>query len=275
MNVRGSKRISRLAKESELQGYVDVAKPQSEDELCDREGYQIVHERGLDPNGEYTDLTANIHPSDATIQKEKMINDFLFPPQKNAPKRFNYTDIQLMPVKYDEEQLPSNVLDDTTATEGCLTIQTRSKPKVKPKPKCIQQIAEKKPTCYQEDEISVHSGEEQVVEYCSNKPLRCSICTWKYCKITLYIVVLVVCISISLVAVALAMVSLTRSSVCEQEFLYEECNITHNSGGAIPGPMPSNNSCTTPPMALPNEAKVILCSYRVAHKPMKISHRVS
>ena len=239
MNVRSSKHISKLPKETVSQGYTNVSKVQQEDKEC--QGYQIVQEHGLDPNGEYTDLTLKLNPdqaSDATLQREKMINDLLFPPPKNAPKRFNYTDVQLTSINLDDEPEAHDIPRDLDSV-----VQSKkkrfSKPKVKPKPKNIQNTLED----YREDEISVDHTENLASNgvSCSGKA-----CSWKCCNRAIYAVLLVVCICISLVAVAVAAVAFTRSSgVCKPDALYGVCTISANE---------SNCTVTTDSI----EAKVII-----------------
>lgn len=208
------------------------------------EGYQSVHERGLDPNGEYTDLTRNVNPEktdEATLQREKMINDLLFPPQKSAPKRFNYTDIQLLPASNEEEGVPSADLSGLSPAHT-QDVRNSRKPKTKPKPK-------KESHTEVEENISVGFDEEE--EAAPYEVARVDVeegdnsrrCSWNtHGSKIVYTVLLVVCLCVSLVAVAVAIAAIvTLSSVCEQTYLQEECEISVGGRSSI-----MDYNCTTP-----------------------------
>lgn len=250
MNVKSKERLDKRRKPHV---YKNVGRLQQEVVTEGCEGYQVVHERGLDPNGEYTDLTARItsgQVDDATLQREQMINDLLFPQQKNAPRRFNYTDIQLTPANIeDEEQLPFDVCDSPSE-------QTKDnrKPMTMPKPRILmknsrsedsdsedEDFAEEEAVQATIDEGAVEGTVSTVDEEAATSD-RLGGCTWKAYGIKIvYTVLLVACICISLVAVAVAVVALVKpSGVCEQIILYEECGITVGDA----------NNCTTPGIPL-------------------------
>ena len=209
----------------------------------DLEGYQIVHERGLDPNGEYTDLTRTANPEQtdkATLQREKMINDLLFPPEKNAPKRFNYTDIQLPPVTNEDEGVPSSDLSGHSPAHTQDELRSTRKPMTKPKPKMLGREA----SIDGKNDISVSFEEEEeatpyeVAEEEDAAPYEVAMveeadepgrkCSWDaHGSKVVYAVLLAVCVCVSLAAVTVATVAIVKlSSVCEQTYLYEECEIT-------------------------------------------------
>lgn len=242
VNVKS--REERLSKHSKPQRYRNVSL--SVDKDCDAEGYQTVHERGLDPNGEYTDLTQRTCPDeddDAILQRERMINDLLFPPQKNAPRRFNYTDIRLSPVRNDEEDLPPPDISGHSSIDlDSNKHSNSSKPKIKPKPKLIEKKS------HSEDNICMAT--EASLSECGSHQ-RCTI-SCKYCtKEVVYLVLLMVCISISVVAVAVAVVAIVRPSrACEETYVYEDCAITPVQTLVDEQPQFLGNNCTTPPIAL-------------------------
>jgi hypothetical protein len=206
----------------------------------DPESYQIVHQYGLDPNGEYTNLTLRKNPDEvhdaALLQREKILNDLLFPAEKNAPKRFNYTDIQLMPVSTNgEDQLPEDVCDSPENQ----TIQPK-KPKTKPKPP-------RKSYYNAEDEVSVYQDQEEEAAFDhyemevpdGGQTERCSQGTCSYCSKFVYAMLLVVCVCASLVAVTVAVVAITKPSIqCNHVHLHEECEIS-------PSPETPLDNCTT------------------------------
>lgn len=249
VNVKS--REERLDKRSRPRVYKNINKHEG----CDPEGYQTVHECGLDQNGEYTDLTLRTYPEeddDATLLRERMINDLLFPPQKNAPRRFNYTDIQLTPVSNDEEPLSAA---DTCHTSGESSIDidssrhsNSSKPKIKPKPKNIniQKVVDKS----SEDDVCADPVEavEASLGISGSSHLGCTM-SCKFCNKVVWRVLLMLCISISLVAVAIAGVAFVRQSrACEETYTYEDCAITPvlDNGRSIF----LNNNCSTPPIAV-------------------------
>lgn len=253
------KRKEGLGKSRKPRVYKNIGRlPHEKAEECDREGYQIVHERGLDPNGEYTDLTPKIssdQASDATLQREKMINDMLFP-QKDAPRRFNYTDIQLLtPMNNDEEQLPFDVCDTPSvqAKEHCIVRKPITKPKrnIFKKSHSEESHSEDKVSvdlAEEEDDVQATVDEETATVDEKAVPDRLRACSWNtYCSKIVYTLLLMVCICISVVAVAVATVAFVKPSrVCERAFLHEECGIAAGDGGTV---FPDNN-CTTPAIAV-------------------------
>lgn len=224
-NVRDSRKVRKTSDEMESPYYSNV-EDRSNDIQC--EEYQIMQERGRDPNAEYTDPTVNkgTEPAaDATLKT----NRFLLPPQNNA-RRFNYTDIQVVPKN---EQFQAEDEENSQMQPRDLGIKT--KPHLMPKPN-FRAVSEETPT---EDDIQdVETVSEKNIRNCCNLSCMRCICTTKCAALLL----LVISITISVVAVAIATTAFIRFSLsCEQDLTYQDCMIapTLDESNHI-----SNNSCT-------------------------------
>ena len=211
------------AKGKQPQHYKNVKPQKYQDEQSD--GYQIVQEQGLDSNSEYTDLTINkpmnqVDP--ATLQRENVIRELLFPPQKNTQRRFNYTDIKLDGSKSVDEE--SDVVSVHAPSEE-EEVKIQPKPRIKPKPPKKSRKAIRMKT---EDE----ERRDEVVEVAADVGPMPGRNKWK--SRSFYLLLLGVSIIISLVAVVVAVVALTGS--CEKIITDEDCTISNA------------HNCTTPPI---------------------------
>lgn len=218
---------NKAASQTVPRSYTNIVLPDSKNEDCDQEGYQVVQEQGLNPAAEYTDLTVT-QPDEATMRREKLINDFLFPPQKDAPKRFNYTDVQLAPANPNEEDnTPSHVVK-------------KQQPTVRPKPRFSERISD---TFEENGSYAAEEGQEAY--HCD----AYSCTSWKCCGIATGLVLLGVCVALSLVAVALGTAAVIRSVECEQNLLQAFCNITLTPTNPTSTPTDIaliSDNCTTP-----------------------------
>ncbi len=200
------------------------------------DGYQIVQEHGRDPNGEYTDLTLEVtddQVSNATLTREEMIQELLFPPQKGT-RRFNYTDIQLVPKnELDKEQLHSG----SDINEAGTNMQRKAKPKVMPKPNVQAEMKTQENEDDEDTYVEVNSTPNR------NFNTIVKICTWK-CTAVLYLVLLLISICISLTAISVATFVLTSRN-CKQESDFIDCMITPIKVMENGKNVFLNNSCTT------------------------------
>ena len=211
VNNRG---VGRPNRQSESHYYTS---PDSQSKGEQSDGYQTVQERGRDPNGEYTDLAVNIPEEDqlteATIAREKMINEILFPP-KGGVRRFNYTDIQLTTKnELDNEQ---DDFSETNVTRQ--TRQKRARPLVMPKPDHVRTLPETKTLEDDDSYVEMSTIPQDGFHFWSN------VCTGKCCMV-LYLVLLVILFSISITALGIAIVTFT-SQDCEKDFVFNNCMIT-------------------------------------------------
>lgn len=248
VNVRKSK----VVKESEPQHYTNV-ELQNKDGQC--EEYQIVQERGRDPNGEYTVTTNSTADkvSEDTLRRQKMIHSLLFPSQTQV-KRFDYTDIQLSSNTQDEVEQPT-----TGGTDSMMQHNSRSKPQVKPKPKLVMTDTEREESPTHSEELSYGSMNEQdITEQPDTYPSRKTcILSWK-CTTALFLTLFLVSFCISLVATSVAVTAFTKfSQTCDEDLTYSSCMIRPTITREDDITTITNNSCDTSVETVSEDLKVL------------------